>query len=82
MRHMFSVYLGGNITAPICGGSARSVKSASENYKTLVNCSNSIKEACDMPKGAFNATMKAKLDTCAEIFNKSKTAADGKSSSM
>ena len=32
-----------------------------------------------MPKKTFNATMKEKLDNCAFIFNKSKTAANGKS---
>ena len=48
------------------------------NYNTLLNCSNSIKEACTMPTHIFNATKKALLDNCAYIFNKSKTASDGK----
>merc|ERR1712106_814726 len=74
--------IGGNISAPTCGESgtaqkARSAKSASDNYATLLNCSESIKEACTMPKKTYNATVKAQLDACAFIFNKSKTAANG-----
>ena len=74
---------GGNISNPTCGESgtankARSAKSAVDNYNTLLNCSNSIKEACTMPTHIFNATKKALLDNCAYIFNKSKTASDGK----
>jgi len=73
--------LGGNISAPTCGEvgkaqKARSAKSASDTYEILTNCSASIKEACTMPKKTFNATMKEKLDNCAVIFNKSKTAAN------
>jgi len=73
--------LGGNISKPSCGEvgkaqKARSAKSASDTYKQLINCSESIKEACTMPKKTFNATMKEKLDNCAFIFNKSKTAAN------
>jgi len=68
--------IGGNISSPTCGGSRRSAESASSTYNTLINCSSSIKAACTLPKGAFNATTKIKLDACAEIFNKSKTAAD------
>merc|ERR1711892_1021218 len=73
--------IGGNISAPTCGESgtaqkARSAKSASDNYATLLNCSESIKEACTMPKKTYNATVKAQLDACAFIFNKSKTAAN------
>jgi len=73
--------LGGNISAPTCGEvgkaqKARSAKSASDTYGILTNCSESIKEACTMPKKTFNATMKEKLDNCAFIFNKSKTAAN------
>merc|ERR1711892_752020 len=73
--------IGGNISAPTCGESgtaqkARSAKSASANYATLLNCSESIKEACTMPKKTYNATVKAQLDACAFIFNKSKTAAN------
>merc|ERR1719317_401096 len=73
--------LGGNISKPSCGEvgkaqKARSAKSASDTYNQLINCSESIKEACTMPKKTFNATMKEKLDNCAFIFNKSKTAAN------
>merc|ERR1712106_984487 len=68
--------IGGNISSPTCGGSRRSAESASSTYNTLINCSSSIKAACTIPKGVFNATTKAKLDTCAGIYNKSKTAAD------
>jgi hypothetical protein len=73
--------LGGNISAPTCGESgtaqkARSANSALDNYNLLINCSETIKEACTMPKMTFNATTKAKLDTCAGIYNKSKTAAN------
>merc|ERR1711892_1074393 len=73
--------IGGHISAPTCGESgtaqkARSAKSASDNYATLLNCSESIKEACTMPKKTYNATVKAQLDACAFIFNKSKTAAN------
>merc|ERR1711872_889097 len=50
--------------------------SAKENYNLLLNCSESIKEACTMPKMTFNATVKEKMDKCAFIFNKSKTAAN------
>jgi len=73
--------LGGDINNPTCGESgtaqkARSAKSAKENYNLLLNCSESIKEACTMPKMTFNATVKEKMDKCAFIFNKSKTAAN------
>merc|ERR1712106_764233 len=73
--------IGGNISNPTCGESgtankARSAKSSVDNYNTLLNCSNSIKEACTMPKSVFNASKKALLDNCAFIFNKSKTASD------
>jgi len=69
--------IGGNISAPTCGESgtaqkARSAKSASDTYKTLLNCSAAIKEACTMPKMTFNATIAATLDTCANIYTKSK----------
>lgn len=73
--------IGGNLSAPTCGESgtankARSAKSASDTYRTLLNCSSTIKEACTMPTHVFNATVAALQDTCAFTFNKSKTAAD------
>jgi len=73
--------IGGNISAPTCGESgtaqkARSAKSASDTYKTLLNCSASIHDACTMPTRTFNATIKAELDKCAEIYNISKMTSD------
>eukprot|EP00090_Calanus_glacialis_P047515 TRINITY_DN990_c0_g1_i2.p1 TRINITY_DN990_c0_g1~~TRINITY_DN990_c0_g1_i2.p1 ORF type:complete len:437 (-),score=117.37 TRINITY_DN990_c0_g1_i2:2838-4148(-) len=73
--------IGGNLSAPTCGESgtaqkARSAKSASDTYKTLLNCSVSIKEACTMPTKTFNATIQATLDACATIYNISKMTSD------
>jgi len=42
-------------------------------YKTLINCSASIQEACDMPNGTINETFNA---NCAQIYNLSKIASD------
>ena len=76
------MHKGGNISSPRCGDSgtankARSAKSASDNYKTLLNCEMSIKEACTMPNKTYNATIEATIKACAEVFNKSKTASNG-----
>lgn len=75
------IAIGGNISNPTCGESgsaqkARSAKTAVQNYNTLLNCSNSIHEACTMPKSVFNETKAKLLDTCANVYNKSKFAAD------
>merc|ERR1711962_1549049 len=65
--------IGGNISSPTCGeNTTRSLRAAADavaTYNTLINCSASIHEACDMPNGTFNAT-------CADIYNKSKVASD------
>merc|ERR1719419_233311 len=75
------IAIGGNISSPTCGESgtankARSAKSAADNYKTLLNCSASIKEACTMPEKTYNATLEEKLKTCEKVYNLSKGAAD------
>merc|ERR1712218_448828 len=72
--------LGGNISNPTCGdsgtnSSTRSLKSSLNTYDTLLNCSNSIRAACTMNKDTLNTTIQTKMDTCAVIFGKSKTAA-------
>merc|ERR1711962_1615417 len=65
--------IGGDISSPTCGeNTTRSTRAAADavaTYNTLINCSASIHEACDMPNGTFNAT-------CADIYNKSKVASD------
>merc|ERR1719419_1291030 len=75
------IAIGGNLSSPTCGESgtankARSAKSAADNYKTLLNCSASIKEACTMPEKTYNATLEEKLKTCEKVYNLSKGAAD------
>merc|ERR1711936_1197288 len=65
--------IGGNISSPTCGEnttrSQRATADAVATYNTLINCSASIHEACDMPNATFNAN-------CADIYNKSKVASD------
>merc|ERR1712156_860097 len=65
--------IGGDISSPTCGeNTTRSLRAAADavaTYNTLINCSASIHEACDMPNGTFNAN-------CADIYNKSKVASD------
>merc|ERR1712212_747675 len=69
--------IGGNISTPTCGdNSSRTQRAAADavaTYKTLINCSASIHEACDMPNGTINATFNA---NCAQIYNLSKIASD------
>merc|ERR1712180_138986 len=69
--------IGGNISSPTCGEnttrSLRATADAVATYNTLINCSASIHEACDMPNGTINATFNA---NCADIYNKSKVASD------
>merc|ERR1711990_464188 len=69
--------IGGNISTPTCGdNSTRAQRAAADavaTYKTLINCSASIQEACDMPNGTINATFNA---NCAQIYNLSKIASD------
>merc|ERR1712012_51418 len=69
--------IGGNISSPTCGeNTTRSQRAAADavaTYNTLINCSASIHEACDMPNGTINATFNA---NCADIYNKSKVASD------
>merc|ERR1712072_1160384 len=69
--------IGGNISSPTCGEnstrSARAAADAVSTYNTLINCSASIQEACDMPNGTINATFNA---NCAQIYNLSKIASD------
>jgi hypothetical protein len=59
---------------------ARSAKSASDNYRTLDNCSNSVMAACSIPNTVFNDDIKTLLKTCATIFNQSKLGSAGSSS--
>merc|ERR1712223_549093 len=65
--------IGGNISSPTCGeNTTRSLRAAADavaTYNTLINCSASIHEACDMPNGTINAPFNA---NCADIYNKSK----------
>ena len=80
---VYSYILGGNISNPSCGeggtnSSSRSVKSSLNTYKTLLNCTNTIKEACTIETKTINSTIEAKLDSCASIFNKSKFASNGR----
>merc|ERR1712037_568682 len=69
--------IGGNISTPTCGdNSSRTERAAADavaTYNTLINCSASIHEACDMPNGTINATFNA---NCAKIYNLSKFASD------
>merc|ERR1711990_857170 len=69
--------IGGNISTPTCGeNTTRSQRAAADavaTYNTLINCSASIHEACDMPNGTINATFNA---NCAKIYNLSKFASD------
>merc|ERR1719239_782048 len=69
--------IGGNISSPSCGdNSSRTQRAAADavaTYNTLINCSASIHEACDMPNGTINATFNA---NCAKIYNLSKFASD------
>merc|ERR1712012_257362 len=69
--------IGGDISPPTCGeNTTRSQRAAADavaTYNTLINCSASIHEACDMPNGTINATFNA---NCADIYNKSKVASD------
>jgi hypothetical protein len=69
--------IGGNISTPTCGdNSSRTQRAAADavaTYNTLINCSASIHEACDMPNGTINATFNA---NCAKIYNLSKIASD------
>merc|ERR1712192_138958 len=69
--------IGGNISSPSCGeNSTRAQRAAADavsTYNTLINCSETIHEACDMPNGTINATFNA---NCADIYNKSKIASD------
>jgi len=69
--------IGGNISTPTCGdNSSRTQRAAADavaTYNTLINCSASIHEACDMPNGTINATFNA---NCAKIYNLSKFASD------
>merc|ERR1712083_459279 len=69
--------IGGNISTPSCGeNSTRAQRAAADavtTYNTLINCSATIQEACDMPNGTINATFNA---NCADIYNKSKTASE------
>merc|ERR1712222_224267 len=69
--------IGGNISSPSCGeNSTRAQRAAADavtTYNTLINCSATIQEACDMPNGTINATFHG---NCADIYNKSKTASD------
>merc|ERR1719239_849696 len=69
--------IGGNISSPSCGeNSTRAQRAAADavsTYNTLINCSATIQEACDMPNGTINATFNA---NCADIYNKSKTASE------
>merc|ERR1711971_803837 len=69
--------IGGNINTPSCGeNSTRAQRAAADavtTYNTLINCSETIHEACDMPNGTINATFNA---NCADIYNKSKIASD------
>merc|ERR1712055_1122861 len=52
--------IGGNISTPTCGdNSSRTERAAADavtTYNTLINCSATIQEACDMPNGTINAT--------------------------
>merc|ERR1711972_1053898 len=69
--------IGGNISSPTCGENTtrtqRAAADAVATYNTLINCSASIHEACDMPNGTINATFNA---NCADIYDKSKVASD------
>merc|ERR1712088_392366 len=69
--------IGGNISSPTCGEnstrSARAAADAVSTYNTLINCSATIHEACDMPNDTINATFNA---NCANIYNLSKIASD------
>jgi len=69
--------IGGNISTPTCGdNSTRTQRAAADavaTYNTLINCSATIHEACDMPNDTINATFN---DNCANIYNLSKTASD------
>merc|ERR1712037_981880 len=69
--------IGGNISTPTCGDNSsrtqRAAADATATYNTLINCSASIHEACDMPNGTINATFNA---NCAQIYNLSKIASD------
>merc|ERR1712037_444696 len=69
--------IGGNISTPTCGdNSSRTQRAAADavaTYNTLINCSASIHEACDMPNGTINATFNT---NCAKIYNLSKIASD------
>merc|ERR1711936_204933 len=69
--------IGGNISSPTCGEnstrSARAAADAVSTYNTLINCSATIHETCDMPNDTINATFNA---NCANIYNLSKIASD------
>merc|ERR1712141_123506 len=69
--------IGGNISSPTCGeNTTRSQRAAADAvapYNTLINCSATIHEACDMPNDTINATFNA---NCADIYNLSKIASD------
>merc|ERR1712060_734473 len=69
--------IGGNISSPTCGEnstrSARAAADAVSTYNTLINCSATIHEACDMPNDTINATFNA---NCANIYILSKIASD------
>merc|ERR1712226_1709314 len=69
--------IGGNISSPTCGEnstrSARAAADAVSTYNTLIDCSATIHEACDMPNDTINATFNA---NCANIYNLSKIASD------
>merc|ERR1711962_1571756 len=46
--------LGGNLSSPSCGETARDKNLAVETYTVLSNCSTSIKEACTLPESTLS----------------------------
>ena len=82
-EHML-IAIGGNISNPYCGSSSSDNKTRTannraldlhlENYGKLMNCSNTIKEACTPPPKAYNASIISTISSCTTSLNEFKNA--------
>jgi len=70
--------LGGNISTAECGssnetrGTEREKNAAIDSYTFLLNCSNSIAEACTIPNDTYNDDIKQFHASCEIVYNKIK----------
>merc|ERR1711962_1574083 len=64
--------LGGNLSSPSCGETARDKNQAVETYTVLSNCSNSIKEACTLPESTLSDDDLSTFESCSAKY-KNKT---------